>query len=95
MVKMSHLNFVDLAGSENMKQLGVSGQRLAETGSIASNPPAQQGRKGELSELEADENPAERPRRKLEDGDDLHDKSGSTRTICHYTPVCKIYQDHQ
>ena len=34
MVKMSHLNFVDLAGSENMKQLGVSGQRLAETGSI-------------------------------------------------------------
>ena len=33
-VKVSHLNFVDLAGSENMKQSGVSGQRLAETGSI-------------------------------------------------------------
>ena len=33
-VKVSHLNFVDLAGSENMKQSGVSVQRLAEIGSI-------------------------------------------------------------
>ena len=33
-VKVSHLNFVDLAGRENMKHSGVSGQRLAETGSI-------------------------------------------------------------